>query len=294
MTPLRQRFIDDLRVRNYSPKTIHAYVAGIVRFATHFHRSPADLGAEHIRAFQIHLLHERVSWSRFNQIVCALRFLYRTTLGKPDLIEVIPFGKQRKTLPGVLSPEEVLRLLEAAYPGRQRMLLQTAYACGLRSQELLHLQCSDIDSARMVIHVREGKGGKERLVPLSAGLLEALRAYWQRYRPATWLFPGQVPGRPLSDGSLHRMCQKVVARSGLKKRVSMHTLRHSCATHLLEAGVDVVTIQAILGHINLKTTLRYLHVSTRRLQQLPSLLEQLLVSAATLTPTIPVVQEARP
>lgn len=250
--------------------------------------------AEHIRAFQIHLLDQRVSWSWYNQIVCALRFLYRTTLGRPDLIEVIPFGKQPKTLPGVLSPEEVLRLLEAAHPGRQRMLLQTAYACGLRSQELLHLQCSDIDSARMVIHVRDGKGGKERLVPLSAGLLAALRAYWQRYRPATWLFPGQLPGRPLSDGSLHRLCQKIVVRSGLKKRVSMHTLRHSCATHLLEAGVDVVTIQAILGHINLKTTTRYLHVSTRRLQQLPSLLEQLLLPAATLTSTTPVVPEARP
>ena len=174
MTPLRQRFIDDLRIRNYSPKTIHAYVAGVVRFASHFNRSPAELNAEHIRAYQIHLLNQHVTWSLFNQTVCALRFLYGTTLGKPGLVPFIPYGKKPKTLPGVLSPEEVLRLLEAAHPGRQRMLLQTAYACGLRGLELLHLQGTDIDSARMVIHVREGKGRKERLVPLSAGLLEAL------------------------------------------------------------------------------------------------------------------------
>lgn len=294
MTPLRQRFIDDLRIRNYSPKTIHAYVAGVVRFASHFNRSPAELNAEHIRAYQIHLLNQHVTWSLFNQTVCALRFLYGTTLGKPGLVPFIPYGKKPKTLPGVLSPEEVLRLLEAAHPGRQRMLLQTAYACGLRGLELLHLQGTDIDSARMVIHVREGKGRKERLVPLSAGLLEALCAYWRRYRPTTWLFPGLIPGRPLTDGSLNRLCQEIVARSGLKKRVTMHTLRHSCATHLLEAGVDVVTIQAVLGHINLKTTARYLHVSTQRLQQLPSLLERLLLPTATLTSTVPATQEARP
>jgi integrase/recombinase XerD len=294
MTPLRQRFIDDLRVRNYSPKTIHAYVAGVVRFANHFQRSPAELDAEHIRAFQLHLLNQQVTWSLYNQTVCALRFLYGTTLGKPDLVPFIPYGKKPKTLPGVLGPEEVQCLLEAAHPGRQRMLLQTAYACGLRGQELLHLQCSDIDSARMVIHVRAGKGRKERLVPLSVGLLAELRAYWRRYRPATWLFPGLIAGRPLTDGSLHRLFQEVVARSGLKKRVTLHTLRHSCATHLLEAGVDVVTIQAVLGHINLKTTTRYLHVSTRRLQQLPSLLERLLLlPAATLTATAATPPEAR-
>lgn len=283
MTPLRQRFIDDLRVRNLSPKTINAYVAGVLRFAGYFNRSPAELSTEHVRAFQIHLLEEQATWSLYNQTVCALRFLYGTTLGKPELVQRIPYAKRPKTLPGVLSPDEVVRLLAAARPGRQRMLLQTAYACGLRGQELLHLQCSDIDSARMVIRIREGKGRKERLVPLSAGLLEELRAYWRRYRPRTWLFPGIGSDRPLTDGSLHRLCQQVVARAGLKRRVTMHTLRHSCATHLLEAGVDVVTIQAVLGHINLKTTARYLHVSTRRLHQLPSLLERLMLPTAAAT-----------
>jgi integrase/recombinase XerD len=284
MTPLRQRFIDDLRIRNYSPHTIHAYVAGIVRFANYFNRSPADLGAEHVRAFQIYLLQQLTSWSWYNQIVCALRFLYGTTLGKPELVDVIPYGKKPKTLPTVLSPDEVLVLLDAARAGRERMLLQLAYACGLRGSELLHLQVTDIDSARLVIHVREGKGRKDRLVPLSPRLLEELRAYWRRYRPATWLFPGAFPGRPLNGGSLHRLCRRVVKRSGLTKAVTMHTLRHSFATHLLEAGVDVVTVQTILGHSNLKTTARYLHISTRRLQQMPDLLERLLLPPLTAVP----------
>jgi integrase/recombinase XerD len=287
MTPLRQRFIDDLRIRNYSPKTIHASVAAIVRFARHFNRSPADLGAEDIRAFQVHLLQELVSWSWYNQIVCALRFLYRVTLGKPDLVAVIPDGKQPKTLPTVLSPDEVLILLDAATAGRERMLWQLAYAGGLRGGELLHLQVADIDSARLVIHVRQGKGGKGRLVPLSRRLLEELRAYWRRYRPATWLFPGAFPGQPLNEGSLHRLGQRVVRRSGLTKAVTMHTLRHSFATHLLEAGADVVTVQTILGHSNLKTTTRYLHISTRRLQPMPDLLERLPLPERTAAPVPP-------
>jgi integrase/recombinase XerD len=279
MTPLRQRFIDDLRLRNYSPKTVKAYVAGVLRFARHFGRSPAELGAEHIRAFQIHLLQRQADWSLYNQTVCALRFLYGTTLGKPDVVQLIPYGKRPRTLPSVLSPNEVLHLLAAARPGRERMLLQTAYACGLRSSELLHLQVPDIDSARMVIHVRQGKGGKDRLVPLSPGLLQELRNYWRRYRPLLWLFAGAGPDRPLSDGSLHRICQHIVARAGLSKHVTMHTLRHSFATHLLEAGIDLVTLQAILGHTDLKTTARYLHISTQRLQQVPGLLDRLLLPA---------------
>lgn len=284
MTPLRQRFIDDLRLRNYSPKTVHAYVAGVLRFAKYFGRSPAELGSEEVRRFQLHLLQEQVTWSLYNQTVCALRFLYGTTLGQPALVEVIPYGKQAKTLPTVLSPEEVLTFMAAARPGRERMLMQTAYACGLRSGELLRLRANDIDSARGVIHLHEGKGRKDRLVPLAPRLLEELRCYWRRYRPADWLFPGGVAGQPLSEGSLYRQCQELVVRSGLRKRVTMHTLRHSFATHMLEAGVDVVTLQAILGHSNLKTTVRYLHVSTRRLQQMPSLLDRLMLPSPTPVP----------
>jgi integrase/recombinase XerD len=277
MTPLRQRFIDDMRLRNFSPKTIKAYVAGVVRFARHFGRSPAELGSEEIRCFQIHLLQQRATWSLFNQTVCALRFLYGVTLGRPAVVHTIPYGKRPKTLPSVLSPQEVVQLLEATRPGRERVMVQTAYACGLRLNELLHLQVSAIDSARMVVIVRQGKGRKDRLVPLSSRLLAELRAYWRRYRPPTWLFPGLIPGQPLSDGTFHRCFQDLVARAGFTKRVTCHTLRHSFATHLLEAGADLVALQALLGHSHLRSTLCYLHVSTRHLKSMPSLLDWLVI-----------------
>ncbi len=175
MTPLRQRFIDDLRLRNYSPRTLEAYVGGVARLARHFGRSPEQLGPEQVRAFQLHLLERRVSWSQFNQTVCALRFCYGVTLGRPEPVPYLPYGKRPKTLPAVLSPQEVATLLAAADPKRDRVLLQVAYGCGLRLNELLHLQVGDLDSARMVVHVRPGKGPKDRLVPLSARLLEELR-----------------------------------------------------------------------------------------------------------------------
>jgi site-specific recombinase XerD len=294
MTPLRQRFIDDLRLRRYSPKTIKAYVGGVVRFAKHFQRSPAELGTEHLRTFQLHLLQQHATWSLYNQSVCALRFLCGVTLGRPEVVQLIPYGKRPKTLPTVLSPDEVLCLFAAAQPGRQRMLLQTAYACGLRTQELLYLQVRDIDSARMVLHIRLGKGAKDRLVPLSPRLLHELRAYWRRYRPATWLFPGAGPDRPYSGGALHRLCQQIVARSGLRKAVTMHTLRHSYATHLLEAGVDVVSLQIVLGHSSLRTTARYLHISMRHLQQLPGLLDRLMLPPVTTLPAAPSHGEVQP
>ena len=291
MTPLRQRYIDDLRLRNYARRTIDTYVSRVASFAKHFGRSPQLLGPEEVRAFQLHLLARRVSWSSFNQAVCALRFLYGITLGRPEQLPLIPFGKRPKALPSVLSPEEVLRLLNAAPPGRDRVLLQVAYGCGLRLNELLHLRVGDIDSARMVVHVRQGKGAKDRLVPLSVKLLQNLRAYWQQCRPRTWLFPGARIDQPMSDGNLQRRFARLVKRVGLSKRCSMHTLRHSYATHLLEAGVDVLTLKALLGHSSLQTTARYLHLSTQRLQQTPSLLDLLVLprpsdTSATVQPAI--------
>jgi site-specific recombinase XerD len=277
MTPLRQRFLEDLRLRNYSPRTIEAYVAGVARFAKHFGRSPDQLGPNEVRAFQLHLLERHVSWSLFNQTVCALRFFYGTTLGRPEQLPLIPYGKRPKTLPSVLSPAEVLQLLNAAAPGRDRVLLQVAYGCGLRLNELLHLHVRDIDSGRMVLHIHQGKGRKDRLVPLSLGLLHELRAYWRLCRPRTWLFPGHQPERALTDGGVQRLFRRVAHRAGLTKRCSMHTLRHSYATHLLEAGVDLLTLKAVLGHTSLETTARYLHVSTQRLRQTPSLLDLLVV-----------------
>jgi site-specific recombinase XerD len=178
-------------------------------------------------------------------------------------------------VPTVLSPEEVVRLLDAALPGRDRTLLDLIYSCGLRLKEVLGLQVGDIDSARMVLHVRHGKGQKERLLPLSPRLLAVLRSYWREYRPATWLFPGIKATEALTDGTVQRICKRTAQRAGLSKRISPHTLRHSFATHLLEAGVDLLSVQALLGHSHFNTTAKYLHVSMRRLRQLPQLLEGL-------------------
>jgi site-specific recombinase XerD len=278
MTPLRQRLVEDLRVRNYSPRTIEAYVAGVARFAKHFGRSPELLGPEEVRTFQLHLIERQVSWSTFNQVVCALRFFFGTTLGRADFLPLVAYGKKPRQLPCVLSPEEVARLLATARPGRDRVMLQTAYACGLRLGELLHLQVSDIDSPRMLVHVRQGKGRKDRLVPLAALLLEELRIYWRCYRPQRWLFPNAAKQQPLCPGTVQRWLKRMVAQARLHKPATMHTLRHSFATHLLEAGVDVLMVQKILGHSNLTTTMRYLHLRSDRLRMVPSLLALLPVA----------------
>jgi integrase/recombinase XerD len=275
MTALRKRLIEDMQVRNYSPRTVEAYVGAVAKLAKHFMRSPDQVTKEELRAFQVHLLSVKTSWPRFNQIVCGLRFFYRVTLGRAEVVEMLPYGKRSKRLPVVLSVEEVAQLLETARPGRERILLMTAYACGLRLSEVLHLQVTDIDSARMVVNVRQGKGAKDRQVPLSARLLGELRTWWCGHRTKPWLFPGMYgPSRqrPMNETSVQRMVKQVVTRAQLRKKASMHTLRHSYATHMLEAGVDVVTLQKLLGHNSLSTTARYLHLSTRQMQKMPDLL----------------------
>lgn len=272
MTALRQRLIEDMQIRNYSPRTVEAYVNAVAKFAKHFKKAPDQLGKEEVRTFQVHLLATKTSWSQFNQIVCGLRFFYRVTLQQPDMVAMLPYGKKPKRLPVVLSVEEVAELLAAARPGQERVLLQTAYACGLRLSELLNLQVTDIDSARMVINVRHGKGAKDRQVPLSARLLAELRAWWCVHRRVPWLFAGAQKNEPVSDSYVQRMCQRILARTKLRKKATMHTLRHSYATHMLEAGVDVVTLQKLLGHSDLSTTARYLHLSRRQLQRMPDLL----------------------
>ena len=268
MTPLRQRLIDDLRLRNYSPRTIEAYTAGVARLAKHFHRSPDQLGVEHLRQFQLHLLAQQVSWSLFNVVVSALRFFYGTTLNRPDAVPFIAYGKRQQSIPAVLSVEEVRVLFEATAPGRDRVLLQTAYACGLRIG----------DSARLVVTVRQGK---DRQVPLSERLLVTLRCHWRSHRSRPWLFPGQTPDRPLHPSNVQRMFQQTLRRAKIAKRATPHTLRHSFATHLLEAGVDLVTVQRLLGHGSLSTTAHYLHVSRRHLAKTPSLLDLIAVPAST-------------
>lgn len=277
MTPLRQRLIDDLRLRNYSPRTIEAYVAGVARLAKHFQRSPDQLTVEHLREFQLHLLEQQVSWSLFNVVVASLRFFYGTTLGRAEAVPMLAYGKRQRSIPAVLSIEEVRAFFDAARPQRDRVLWQTAYACGLRIRELVHLQVTDIDSGRMVVVVRQGKGRKDRQVPLSARLLDELRRHWWSHRSRPWLFPGQTPDRPLHPSNAERRFQQTLVRAGITKRATPHTLRHSFATHLLEAGVDVVTVQRLLGHGSLSTTACYLHVSRRHLAKTPSLLDLIAV-----------------
>jgi integrase/recombinase XerD len=297
MTPLRQRFLDDLRLRNYSPRTLQTYLAHVVRFSKHFARSPDQLGPEEIRSYQLHLLHQRhASWSVFNQAVCALRFLYRVTLQAPFAIDRIPYGKKPRSLPAVLSREQVAQLLACVPQPLERLILQTTYACGLRASEVLALRVQAIDSSRMLVWVRRGKGQKDRSVPLSPALLEALRTHWRQRRPTTWLFAGKTPSGQRSLGALQRVVRRAVAAAGLPKAVSLHTLRHSYATHLLEQGVDVVTIQRLLGHRDLQTTARYLHLTTPQLGRTPGLLESLpaIPDAATQEQIGPIVPAPPP
>jgi site-specific recombinase XerD len=279
MTPLRQRLLEDLQLRNYSPRTIECYVAQVAHFARHFGRPPDQLGADDLRAYQRHLLQVRhASWSAFNQAVCALRFFYGVCLGRPDVVVALPYGKRPKTLPAVLSRDEVLQFFAAFPTDPDRLMVRTTYACGLRIGEVVRLRVAAIDSRRGVFLVRQGKGRKDRQVPLSPQLLQELRAYWQRYRPRDWLFPGVGPHGHRSITALQRRVTRAVRGLGWSKRVSLHTLRHSYATHLLEAGVDVVTVQHLLGHRDLQTTARYLHVSTRHLQRVPSPLDSLVAT----------------
>jgi len=275
MTPLRERFIQDLQLRNRAPDTIEAYVQQVARFARHFHRSPETLGAEDVRQYQLHLLERKVSWSTFNQAVCALRFLYGTTLGRPELLARLPYGRRPKKLPVVLSQEEVLELLGCVSNRKHRLILTTMYATGLRVREAVSLRVADIDSRQMLILVARGKGNKQRLVPLSRPLLAELRAWWCVHRNPVWLFPGSRPDRPLGVSSIQRACQAAVTSAGLRAGVTSHTLRHTFATELLEADIDLLTIQGILGHASVSTTAVYTHVRRDRLRSVAQVLDLL-------------------
>ena len=259
MNPLRQRFIEDMQLRNLSPKTIKTYTTHVANFAKLAGKSPEFLGPEDIRKFQLSLLARKVSWSTFNQAVCALKFFYRITLPQEWSIDMIPFGKRPKKLPVVLGPEEVSRLLACVTDPKLKMILTTLYATGMRISEALALTPQDIDSARMLIRIRCGKGQKERLVPLSPRLLDELREYYRAYRPEVVLFPGMYPPRPVNAATVQLACRAAALAAEIMKLVTPHVLRHSYATGLLEAGVDILAIQHLLGHSSLSTTLIYLH-----------------------------------
>ena len=224
---------------------------------------PTGSAPEQVRDYQVHLLALQTSWTLFNQTVSALRFLYRVTLKQTWALERLPYGKRPKRLPCVLSQQQVLQFLSAVDHLVSRMALATAYAGGLRVSEVAVLRVEDIDSARMLIHVRQGKGQKDRIVPLSKVLLESLRGYWRVFRSKEWLFPGRNPQQPICVHTLQRACKRARKAAGLGKRVTPHTLRHCFATHLLEQGTDIRTVQALLGHATLSTTAIYTHVERR-------------------------------
>src|SRR5215468_3725485 len=248
MTPLRQRMLEDMQIRNYSPHTIDGYLRYAAQFAKHFHTSPDHLGPEEIRTYQLHLLQQHVSKSIFIQTVCALRFLYETTLGRPWMVDYIPYPKKPKTLPVILSRDEGKALLLAPRHLKHRAILATLYATGVRVSELCQLQGTDIDSHRMVIQVRQGKGKRDRLVMFSPDLLPLLRRYWKLYRLRSWLFPGFRVTEPITRMGVAHICHQAGRMAKLTKTIYPHLLRHSFATHLLEAGVDLRRIQLLLGH----------------------------------------------
>ena len=280
MSALRRRMIEDMTLRNFAPHTIQVYVERVATFARYYNVSPQRLGPEQIRAYLLYLVQERhVSWSYFNQARCALQFLYRVTLGKDWVVEAVACPKQQKKLPIVLSLDELVQFFKAVTNLKHRAILMTTYAAGLRLSEVCHLRVDDIDSQRMVIRIRQAKGHKDRYVMLSPRLLAILRQYWKAVRPRHYLFPGADPDRPINPRTVQEACKAALLASGLKKKVTVHTLRHSFATHLLEAGTDLRTIQILLGHQNLGTTARYLHVSTAALKATHSPLDALDLSS---------------
>jgi integrase/recombinase XerD len=262
MTPLRQRMLEDMRIRNLAENTQRSYVQQVSAFARHFGRSPEELGPEEIRAYQVYLTDERSLAPGSVCMVCgALRFLYHVTLKRDWVEREIPIPKKPFKLPVILSSKEIMHFLECVRSLKMRTLLMTTYAAGLRVSEAAHLRVTDIDSQRMMLRVIQGKGQKDRYVMLSPKLLENLRAYWKAERPTQWLFPGAIPGEPITRSAVQLTCREAHGRCGIKKPITPHSLRHAFATHLLEAGTDVRTIQLLMGHRSLATTARYLKIA---------------------------------
>jgi integrase/recombinase XerD len=266
MTSLRQRMTEDMQVRNLAVNTQTCYVQQVSLFARHFNKSPEQLGPEDIRSYQVYLTNEKkLAPGSILIAVAALRFLYKVSLKKDWTFEdVIPAPKKPQTLPVVLSPEEVLQFLDCVGGTKHRAILTTCYAAGLRISEAVRLTVPDIDSARMVIRVDQGKGQKDRYVMLSPRLLEILRNWWRVEKPQRWLFPGDNPGQHISKDAVEQACQKARRRCPIAKPTTPHSLRHAFAVHLLESGTDIRTIQLLLGHRSLATTARYLRIATSK------------------------------
>jgi integrase/recombinase XerD len=283
VTRLRKMMLEELQRRNYSAITTRNYLRVVTEFAKYFGKPPDRLGLNELRTYQAYLLRERklTPGTVVNQ-VAALRFFFVKTLKRHQFRDFLPYPQDRRRLPTVLSREEVSHLINAAGTLFRRTLLMTLYGTGMRRSELARLKVSDIDSQRMIIRVVAGKGGKDRDLPLSPALLETLREYWRWRKPKLYLFPTRTLGRrldqPISDKTVWIACSEAARQAGIKKRITPHTLRHSWATHLLEAGTDLRTIQVLLGHGDLETTAQYLHLSQRHLQTVSNPLDGLALS----------------
>lgn len=276
MTEMRRRMEEELRLRGYSPRTHKSYVGWVRRFAAHYRRPPEQMGAEQVRAYLVDLLEVRqLSRASLIQALCALKFFYIHVLHRSCEVEDLYFPKRKQRLPVVLSQSEVRRLFEATTDLKEQMIVMTMYSSGLRLSELLNLQVKDIDSTKMQIRIRQGKGAKDRNVVLARTLLNALRRYFLQYRPESWLFYGRTPQQPLDARVVQRMVHRLSEKAGLREGVNTHTLRHTFATHLLESGTELPYIQELLGHRNVKTTMLYTRVSPRALNKVTSPLDRL-------------------
>ena len=284
MSPLRRRMIEDMTIRKLAPKTQEGYIRTIKNFAMFLGRSPDMASPEDVRRFQLHLAQCGAHAPILNHTVSALRFFFGVTLGRHDIVEHTAFVPEPRKLPVVLSPEEVVRLLNAAPRLKYKAALSVAYGAGLRAAEVVSLKVSDIDSKRMIIRVEQGKGGKDRNVMLSPRLLDLLRTWWRAARPQGWLFPGRDPAQPITARQLNRACHAAAEAAGIEKKVSLHTLRHSFATHLLEQNVDVRVIQVLLGHAKLDSTALYTRVATKTIQQVMSPLEHIALKLKEIRP----------
>ena len=283
MTRLRKMMLEELERRNYSAGTTRRYLRFVERFAQHFHKSPDKLGPDHLRSYQAYLLRERkLCPGTVENHVAALRFFFVRTLHRHQFREYLPYPKTRKKLPNILSQEEVSCLINASSNLFERTLLMVLYGTGMRRSEVARLKIAHIDSQRMIIHVVDGKGHKDRDLPLSPALLDTLRAYWRWLKPRTYLFPSRKhrhDEQPISDKTVWLACTKAAGNAGLRKSASPHLVRHAWATHLLEAGTDLRTIQLLLGHEDLEVTAQYLHLSAQHLQKVVNPIEGLKLSS---------------
>jgi len=275
ISPLRRRMIEDMSIRNFAANTQKDYIRHVKNFSVFFGRSPDQATAEDIRCYQLHMKANGASVTTMAGAVSALKFFFNNTLHRRDIANLIPTPREIRKLPVVLSQEDVTRLLECAPGLKAQAALSVAYGAGLRSSEVVSLKISDIDSDRMIIRVEQGKGNKDRLVMLSPHLRDVLRAWWMISRSRGWVFPGQDPVKHMTARNLHRYCRTAMQAAEINKRVSPRTLRHSFATHLLEQGVDIRVIQALLGHKNINTTTIYTQVATRIIKEVKSPLENL-------------------